>query len=233
MIDLNNLEKSFNRMPVLKGINLHIEPSKVTAILGPNASGKTTLIKSILGLVKPDAGQIMVKGKPLNGDWEYRSEIGYMPQQARFPDNLTPREIIRFISDLRGKSVQQDHELIHNFHLETELDKSFRTLSGGTRQKISAVITFLFQPEILILDEPTAGLDPVASRNLKNKIKKEKERGKTVLLTSHIMSEVEEMADDIIFLLEGKIHFEGAIHRILEDSRESKLESAIARLLAE
>lgn len=233
MIEISGLQKNFGKLEVLKGIELVIRSHKVTAIVGPNASGKTTLIKSILGLVKPDTGSISVKGHQLNGDWLYRQKIGYMPQLARFPENLSASEVIRLIKDLRGNPDTVDEELLSAFQLQSELDKPIRALSGGTRQKVSAVIAFLFNPDVLILDEPTAGLDPISSSQLKDKILKEKSRGKTVLLTSHIMSEIEELADHIVFLLEGKIYFEGPMDALISRAHESKLERAIARMMEE
>lgn len=231
MIKIRNLYKRFDKLPVLKDIILNFEAGKVSAILGPNASGKTTLLKSILGLVKPDSGQIFIRNQSLNGNWDYRKNMGYMPQLAKFPDNLSPREVIHFIRKLRGNPADIDQELYQHFRISEELDKPIRILSGGTRQKISAILAFLFHPEILILDEPTAGLDPLSSQFLKKKIEKEKLDGKTILLTSHIMSEVEEIADDIIFLVEGNVYFEGAINRILDNFQEKRLESAIAKMM--
>lgn len=231
MIDICNLSKKFGKIHVLKDLNLRLEAGKVSAILGPNASGKTTLLKCILGLIKPDSGQIYINHKSLNGNGDYRRIIGYMPQFAKFPENLSPREVIDFIERLRGNPKETDQELYNNFHIINELHKPFRTLSGGTKQKVSAILAFLFYPEILILDEPTAGLDPISSQYLKKKIEKEKLNGKTIILTSHIMSEVEEIADDIIFIVDGDIYFEGAINNILENFSEKRLESAIAKLM--
>ncbi|MFQ5584284.1 MAG: ABC transporter ATP-binding protein [Calditrichia bacterium] len=178
MIEISGLKKRFGKLEVLKGIDLEIEGRKVNAIVGPNAAGKTTLIKSILGLVKPDSGSIFVKGQKLNGIWDYKKYIGYMPQIARFPENLTASEVIRLLTDLRENSAKTDIELLKSFGLEKEIEKALRTLSGGTRQKVSAVIAFMFHPDILILDEPTAGLDPISSSILKDKIIKEKNKFK-------------------------------------------------------
>jgi Cu-processing system ATP-binding protein len=231
VISIRGLHKRFKKLEVLKGIDLEIEAGKVNAIVGPNASGKTTLIKSILGLVKPDNGEIFVKSQKLNGIWDYKKDIGYMPQIARFPENLTADEVIRLVRGLRDDSAKLDFELIVSFKLRKEMNKPLRTLSGGTRQKVSAVIAFLFYPDILILDEPTAGLDPISSSILKDKILKEKASGKTVILTSHIMSEIEELSDYIVFLVEGKIYFKGSLDHFRENTKESKLERAIARMM--
>ncbi len=231
MIDIVGIEKRFGRLRVLRGLDLRIERGTVTAIVGPNASGKTTLIKAILGLIKPDGGHIVFDGVKLNGAWNYRERIGYMPQLARFPDNLSAREVIDMLKDLRGRPDDLDEELLTAFDLESELGKPLRTLSGGTRQKISAVVAFLFRPDVLILDEPTAGLDPVASSILKDKILRERDAGTTFILTSHIMSEIEELADDIAFLLDGTVHFAGSTTEIKATTGQPRLERAIAQLL--
>lgn len=233
MITINNLHKRFGKLDVLKDIDLSIEPGKITAIVGPNGSGKTTLIKCILGLVKPDKGEIRVGDVTLNGHWMYRKEIGYMPQTARFPDNLTGKELLRLIRDLRKEVDTIDEDIIETYKLQAEMNKPVRNLSGGTKQKLNAAIAFLFSPRILIMDEPTAGLDPVSSSSLKDKINKEKENGKTIILTSHIMSEVQELSDSIVILLEGKKFFDGPVSGIVNGSEETTLERAVARIMRE
>lgn len=233
MIKITDLNKRFGKIEVLKSINIQIGNGKVYAIVGPNASGKTTLIKSILGLVKPDNGIIEINGTKINGDCTYRNNLGYMPQIARFPENLKVKEILRLVRDLRGNPEQTDNELIEVFNLEKEMDKTIKTLSGGTRQKVSAVIAFLFKPQTLILDEPTAGLDPISSSSLKSKISKECANGKTFILTSHIMNEIEELADHIIFLLDGAIYFQGTVAMVQHHTQEKNLERAIAALMSD
>ncbi len=229
MIQIEKLSKRYGRLEVLEELDLDLARGRCTAILGPNGAGKTTLVKSILGLVKPESGSIVVDGETVNGGPEYRRRIGYMPQIARYPENLTAREIIQMIRDLRGNPSNADESLVADLRVEGELDKPFRTLSGGNRQKVSAVLAFLFRPDILFLDEPTAGLDPVSSSVLKDRILKEKEAGRTIVLTSHVMSEVEELADTVVYLLDGRIHFEESVADLVGDSGEMNLERAIAR----
>jgi len=233
MITITNLQKSFGKLPVLRGIDLEIRSKEVTAVLGPNGAGKTTLIKSLLGLVKPDSGHISIAGKRINGEAAYRTAIGYMPQSARYPDNLSVEEIIEMVRDVRGNPADTDEELYHAFNMKTELGKKFKTLSGGNRQKVSAVLAFLFKPSIIFLDEPSAGLDPVSSSCLKDKIAREKEAGKTIILTSHIMSEIQELADKVVYILDGVIHFEMTVDDILQTTGERTLERAIARKMKE
>lgn len=231
MITIKNLYKAYGKNKVLKGLDLRLDTTgKISAILGPNGSGKTTLIKSILGMVLPDEGEIEVDGTSIQGAWEYRSEIDYLPQIARFPENLRVRELIDFIKDIRNKPSREG-ELISLFDLEPYLDKRLGNLSGGTKQKVNLVLAFMFDSPIVILDEPTSGLDPVAMIALRDLIRRERQRGKLILITTHIMSFVEDMADEVVFLLEGKIYFRGSIKHLKETYNENSVERAIASIL--
>jgi Cu-processing system ATP-binding protein len=231
MIEARRITKSFGTLRVLDDLSLSIGPRRITGLVGPNAAGKTTLAKIILGLTKADSGTLEIQGTPIGADDAYRSRIGYMPQMARFPENLSARELFEMLTDLRRPTRPVDDELVERFNFAGALDKPIRTLSGGTRQKVSAVIAFLFRPDLLILDEPTAGLDPVSSGILKDKIFAEKAAGTTFLLTSHIMSELDELADDIAFIDEGKVAFAGALTEIKRITRQSNLERAIAEMM--
>ena len=231
MISIENLQKKFGKNEVLKGIDLNIEQGGIFAVLGPNGSGKTTLIKSILGMVVPNSGSIKNNAKSVNNDWKYRNNIDYLPQIANFPGNLTVRELIRMIKDLRSYKKADDLRLIELFKLEPFLDKKLSNLSGGTKQKVNLVLTFMFDSSLIILDEPTTGLDPISHIRLKELITSEKQKGKTILITSHIMSFVEEIADEIVFLLEGKIYFKGGIPALKTKTEQPDFEHAIASIL--
>lgn len=233
MVEIRKLEKSFGSLKVLKGIDLSLHAGRIAFIVGPNAAGKTTLIKCILGLVVPDAGDILVQGVSVRGQWSYRKAIGYMPQVARFPENLTLRELLVLVEDLHGAPATEAPALLRMFDLEAAIDRPLRVLSGGTRQKVSAVLALMFDPQILILDEPTAGLDPLASSRQKDRILQERARGKAVVLTSHVMSELEELADRVIVLLEGQLYFDGTLHELRQRTGEEKPERAIARMMEE
>ena len=232
MIEIKNLEKRFGKLTVLDGISLSFLNGGIHTVLGPNGSGKTTLIKSILGIVVPNKGSIKINGKQVIGKWQYRNEISYMPQIAHFPQNLKVRELLNMIKDLRSGSLNED-ELIKLFQLESHLDKKLRNLSGGTSQKVNIVITFMFDAPFIILDEPTTGLDPVALISLKKLIKQKKDEGKTILISTHIMSLVEEISDEIVFLLDGKIYFQGTTAELKKQTEQDNLESAIANVLRE
>jgi Cu-processing system ATP-binding protein len=233
LIEVKNIEKKFGKHHVLKNISINIQQGKITAIVGPNGSGKTTIIKSILGLVRPDRGDIMINGKTILGEHLYRKNIGYMPQTASFPENLTVKEVITMIADLRNQSLDINSNLNEILNLIPEMDKQIKNLSGGNKQKLSAYIALIFNPSIIILDEPTAGLDPAASSNFKQRILEERLIGKTIMLTSHIMNEIEELADNILFLIDGKIVFDGEVKDLIQSRGESKLEKAIANMITE
>ena len=205
--------------------------SKCIALIGPNGSGKTTLIKSVLGMVMPDSGQIIFNGKKIINDWMYREEIGYMPQIGRYPDNMTIGQVIDMMKDIRQTSSGLDEELIDAFALKGMYNKRMRTLSGGTRQKVSASLAFLFNPKVLILDEPTAGLDPLSSELLKEKIKSEIIKGKLVIITSHILSELDDLVSEVIYMQDGKLLFHKSIEILHKETGENKLSKAIANVM--
>lgn len=230
MIEIVDLYKQFGKLEILKGINLSVTPGRTTAILGPNGSGKTTLIKSILGLVKPSSGNIYYHDQSILNEWNYRNEMGYLPQIARFPENLTVMELIHFVEDLRGQGSVYE-SLISLFELKDTLSKKLRYLSGGTRQKVNLVLTFMFDSPVYILDEPTSGLDPVALIRFKELVIRKRESSRTVLFTTHIMNLVEEISDELIFLLEGRIHFQGSCGDLLASYGEVTLENAMAQIL--
>ncbi len=145
MISINNISKQFGKLKVLDQVNLEFLSGECIALIGPNGCGKTTLIKSILGMVVPDEGTILFNDKNILNDWKYRSQIGYMPQIGRYPENMTIGQVINMMKDIR-KSEKHilDEELIEKFALHTMMNKRMRTLSGGTTQKVSASLAFLF-----------------------------------------------------------------------------------------
>lgn len=232
MIRIEHINKKFKKLVALDDINAVFEKGQVISLIGPNGSGKTTLIKSILGMVKPDKGKIFFNNEPINGDPSYRSQIGYMPQIGRYPDNMKISQLFRMLKNIRNVPADKlDEELIEKFRLKDIFKKPMRTLSGGTRQKVSAALAFLFDPDVLILDEPTAGLDPLSSEILKEKILKEKAKNKLILITSHILSDLDELTTHIMYLQEGKLEFFKELEQLREETGELKLGKAIARIM--
>ena len=232
MIRIENISKKFRRLQVLDSISATLDFGKVVSLIGPNGSGKTTLIKSVLGMVRPDSGKIYVDEQPINNDPLYREKIGYMPQIGRYPDNMKVGQLFRMLQHIRNIPEEKtDKDLVRQFELEKIFEKPMRTLSGGTRQKVSAAVAFLFDPAILILDEPTAGLDPLASEILKEKIMREKNKNKLILVTSHILSDLDELTTHVMYMQEGKMQFFKEIDTLKEETGELKLGKAIARIM--
>lgn len=231
MIQISALTKSFKRLAVLRSVDLTFPDGSVTAVIGPNGSGKTTLMKCMLGLVRPDAGQIVINGVQAIDNAEARRALGYMSQIAQYPDNLAPVDIFAMIERVRGAGSPNKDQLVERFDLAPHLRKPMRTLSGGTRQKVGAIIALMFEPRVLLLDEPTAGLDPISTSVLKELIRDTRDRGASVLITSHILSEIQELADRVVFLHEGTKLFEGGMELLLEQTGDTSLERSIAALM--
>lgn len=232
MIIANNVSKSFGKLKALDNVSVTCNKGQCIALIGPNGSGKTTFIKSILGMIVPDSGFITFNGKNIAHDWKYRRSIGYMPQIGRYPENMTIGQVLGMMKDIRKNETGPiDEYLVKEYKVEALLNKRMRTLSGGTRQKISACLAFMFNPEVLILDEPTAGLDPVSSEILKAKIIAEKKRGKLVLITSHVLSDLDELVSQVIYMQDGQLRFHKNIEELQQDTGEEKLAKAIAKIM--
>ncbi|RNI34907.1 ABC transporter ATP-binding protein [Hanamia caeni] len=232
MISVKNITKTFGKLKALDNVSVTFEKGQCIALLGPNGCGKTTLIKSILGMVVPDSGSILFNNEPIRNNWLYRSQVGYMPQIGRYPENMSIAQVIEMMKDIRkGIDRHPDEELVKNFGLNLMMKKKMRTLSGGTTQKVSAALAFMFHPDVLILDEPTAGLDPLSSEKLKQKIIKEKEKGKLVLITSHILSELDDLITEVFYMQEGKLLFHKKLTALKEETGEIKLSKAIAKIM--
>ena len=234
MIEIKNLTKKFNKFTALNQVNIRFNNGHSVALIGPNGCGKTTLIKCILGLNVVEDGDILVNNESVKEHYLYRKNIGYMPQIGRYPENMTIAQTIQMIKDTRKVSENElDTELLEAFELKSIFDKKMRTLSGGTTQKVSAVLAFLFNPGIIILDEPTAGLDPLASEILKNKIIKEKNKGKLIIITSHLLSELDDILSEIVFMNEGKVIVHQSVEQLMTERKTEKISESIISILKE
>lgn len=230
-VRVRGIDKRFGARTVLTGLEATFPAGRITGLVGPNGAGKTTLIKILLGLVTADRGQVEVFGHPLDGTPGYRARVGYMPQAPRFAEHLTGRELVALLQDLRGATGPRDEALLDWFAGTPALDQRVATLSGGTRQKLNAALAFLFRPDLLILDEPTAGLDPVASRRLKDHLLAARDRGVSVILSSHLAGELAELADHLVFLVDGRTRFEGSTRDLGRSTGWTDLERGLAALM--
>ncbi|HET6990635.1 MAG TPA: ABC transporter ATP-binding protein [Bacteroidia bacterium] len=232
MIEVKNLTKKFGKLVALNDVTLSLQNGQSISLIGPNGSGKTTFIKSLLGLVVANKGTIFFNGKNIAGDSSYRNQIGYMPQIGKFPENIRIAQLFDMVRDIRkSHGLKEDHELMETYGLDKMKDKAMRTLSGGTRQKVSACLAFLFNPPVIILDEPTAGLDPLSAEQLKDKIREEKNKGKLILITSHILSDLDDITSEVIYMQDGNLLFHKSIDQLRNDTGEEKLARAIAGIM--
>ncbi len=231
-IRFDNVGKRYGRLWALRGADLTFVKGEVVMLIGPNASGKTTLIKCLLGLVRSTEGRISVDGKVIGNDPGYRRSIGYMPQISQFPTALTVGQLLDMMKDVRGLDDSAlDDSLVDELGMRAHMDKRLGTLSGGTRQKVSAVLAFRSRPQILVMDEPTAGLDPISARRVLKEAGALRDSGGTVLITSHLMEEVESLADRVAYLEDGHLRFLLPVKEILELTGTQRLANAIPAML--
>ncbi len=232
MICTEHLTKHFGKQQVLKDVQIRVKAGSCVALIGPNGSGKTTLIKSILQMVIPDSGKIIFKGEDITGQWAYRSQIGFMPQMTRYPENMTVQEVMTMMMNIRNAPQDFDTDLIERYRLHEMYPKRMGTLSGGMRQKVGASIAFLFKPDVLILDEPTAGLDPLSSEILRQKISQEIQNGKAFVISSHVLSELDEMVTDVVYMQDGQVLFQKSVEELMAETQENKLSKMISKIIA-
>lgn len=230
MIRIRDISKSFGPLKVLDGVSFDIGDGQIVGLVGPNGCGKTTLIKTVLGLVLPDSGEILIDGRDALTSFSHRAQIGYMPQNPNFPANLTISELLSMIEDVRGQKAVDREELTELFHLRPHFHQAFGVLSGGTKQRVAAVLAQMFRQRLLILDEPTVGLDPISARKFKQCLKRSAERGQTVVMVSHIMSEIEQLVSHLVFLLDGRVQYKGTIENLAGHTGD--IESAIVDLMS-
>jgi Cu-processing system ATP-binding protein len=231
-ITFQGVGKRYGSLWALRHVDCAFHAGEVVMLIGPNASGKTTLIKSLLGLVRPTEGRITVNGEVIGSDPAYRRAIGYMPQISQFPATLTIGQLLEMMADIRElRKDELEDSLVEELGLIAQLDKRLSTLSGGTKQKVSAVLALRTRPSILVMDEPTAGLDPVSSKRVLQRAAAVRDAGGTVLITSHLMEEVESLADRVAYLEDGSLKFLMPVQEILERTSTRRLSEALPRML--
>ena len=219
VINIEGLTKTYDKFTAVDEISFTVNEGEVFALLGPNGAGKTTTVEIIECLKTPDKGKVEVFGidlKDKKKQNDVKRKIGVMPQNFNAFDWLTVKENLEYFRELYSSKVSTD-ELIDRVGLGKKMNSMYKTLSGGTKQRVGIAISLINEPELLFLDEPTAGLDPQARRETWNLIKKLKEQGKTIFLTTHYMEEAQELSDRILIIIEGKIVAGGSPNELIEN----------------
>ncbi len=214
IIEISNLTKNFGKVRALDGINLELTEGEIYGFIGPNGAGKTTTIRILLGILKPDEGQASLFGMDAWKDAvEIHRRIAYVPGEVNLWPDLTGGEVIDLFVKLRGTNNEsRREELIERFDLDPS--KKCRTYSKGNRQKVALVAAFSSDADLYILDEPSAGLDPLMEKVFQECVLEAKSRGKSVFLSSHILSEVERLCDSVSIIRQGKIIESGSMREL-------------------
>ena len=221
MISVKNISKSFKDVRAVRDVSLEFERGRFVALLGPNGAGKTTLVEMIEGIQKPDTGEITILGKRWRTDEKHlRRIIGLALQETHFIDKLTVEETLRLFASFFGLGTERAAEIVVLIGLGEKRKSYVMNLSHGMRQKLSVGIALVNDPEILILDEPTTGLDPVARREIWDILMSLKARGASLILTTHYMEEAEYLCDDIVIMDKGRVLVRGTLDELLRAEGE-------------
>src|SRR5713101_6123481 len=204
VIVIDKLQKSYGKVQAVRGISMSVQRGEIFGFLGPNGAGKTTTIRCMLDVIRPSAGTIRVLGMDAQRDkLAMHKHIGYLPGDVRLPGTMTGKQVIDYFSRLQGREPVLLNNLVARFDVETK--RPLKSYSKGMRQKIGVVLAFMCDPEVLILDEPTSGLDPLLQRTFNEFLLEEQARGKTIFMSSHIMSDVEKVCQRVAVIRQGEI----------------------------
>ena len=204
VIEIDQLSKAYGKIQAVKDLSIRVEQGEIFGFLGPNGAGKTTTIRCMLDVIRPTAGTIRVLGLDAQRDRHALHErIGYLPGDVRLPGDMTGRQIIDYFSQIQGVQPVLLKDLVSRF--DVEMKRPLKGYSKGMRQKIGVVLAFMCDPDVLILDEPTSGLDPLLQRTFNEFLLEEQARGKTIFMSSHIMSDVEKVCQRVAVIRKGEL----------------------------
>jgi sodium transport system ATP-binding protein len=250
MIELRDVHKTFklsrqqrremgggfagHTVDAVSGVSFSCKPGRIVSLLGPNGAGKTTALRMIATMLKPTAGAILVNGHDTVRDPEsVRASLGFLTGSTQLYDRLTPRELVRYVADLHG--VPRDvfkrrrDEIFATLDMGAYADRRIGKLSTGMKQKVSVARTLIHDPDVLVLDEATAGLDVIASRSIVTLVRQARERGKTVLFSTHRMGEVGQLSDDLALIHRGRLLFNGTYDEFVRGMKAPSLEDEFIR----
>jgi ABC-2 type transport system ATP-binding protein len=214
-IMIENLAKSYGKVQAVQGISMRVERGEIFGFLGPNGAGKTTTIRCMLDVIRPTAGAIRVLGLDAQRDGHaVHQHIGYLPGDVRLPGRMTGKQVINYFANLQGREPVLLHRLVERF--DVEMKRPLKGYSKGMRQKIGIVLAFMCDPDVLILDEPTSGLDPLLQKVFNEFLLEEQARGKTIFMSSHIMSDVEKVCQRVAVIRRGEIVTVEAVEALRE-----------------
>ena len=215
IVKVQNLTKDYGDRRGVFDVSFEIEPGEVFGFLGPNGAGKTTTIRHLLGFIKPDSGKTFINGTEVWGNaYNTNRDIGYIPGEISFPDKIKGMDLIKYMADMSGaKNIDKGMELLELLQLQN-VNGDVKKMSKGMKQKLGIICAFVHDPKILILDEPSSGLDPLMQDTFTELLKREKAAGKTILLSSHIFSEIEKTCDRVSIIRQGEIITTIQMHEI-------------------
>jgi len=225
IISLRNISKNFGKFEAVKNLNIDIEQGRTFGFIGPNGAGKTTTLSMISGILKPDKGEIFVFGKNLYGVdsnevMEIKSKIGVVPEQPYVYGNMKVYDFLSFFADIYKIKNKEDriNSVLTGVNLSNAKNKKISEFSKGMKQRASIARALLHEPEILILDEPMSGLDPLGIKEIRDIISEQKKEGKTIIISSHILTEIENISDYVVVMNKGEVIKNGNIEQILNSS---------------
>ncbi len=218
MIEVSQLVKRYGDLRAVDGVDLRVEPGQVFGLIGHNGAGKSTLFKMLLGLLPASAGEIRIDGQPVTGPGfrAVRRRLGYLPENVVFYDNLSGLETLGFFARLKGAAPTECGPLLERVGLSAAADRRVKGYSKGMRQRLGFAQALLGRPRLLFLDEPTTGLDPEGIREFYAIVRELRSAGATIMLTSHILSEIQERVDRLAIMKTGKIHALGTVQSLRE-----------------
>ncbi|MBL8763850.1 MAG: ATP-binding cassette domain-containing protein [Phycisphaerae bacterium] len=233
VIDLENVEKTYKgRIRALRGVSMRVERGAVFGLLGPNGAGKSTLVKILMTVIRASKCRGTMLGSPI-GNKNALARVGYLPEHHRFPEYLTARQVLDFYGALArvGRSDRRSRapELLDLVGLAEWTDKRVRQFSKGMRQRLGIAQALMNNPDLVLLDEPTDGVDPVGRRDIRNVLSHLRDQGKTVLLNSHLLSELEMVCDRVAIMVQGLVTSQGTINELTEGDRRFEIELADSR----
>ncbi len=203
-IAIENLAKTYGSVQAVRGISMRVERGEIFGFLGPNGAGKTTTIRCLLDVIRPTSGSLRVLGLDAQRDrFAMHQRIGYLPGDVRLPGRMTGKQIISYFAHLQGREPVLLKDLVARF--DVEMKRPLKSYSKGMRQKIGIILAFMCDPDVLILDEPTSGLDPLLQKTFNEFLLEEQARGKTIFMSSHIMSDVEKVCQRVAVIRSGEL----------------------------